>query len=160
MKVPCTENWCPKVILKFKTYVPFLVFHTHFTVFSSTCLQEHTVLFITWLLSPSVPSDYSGSDSHLISYAPFLNVLIVGISSVDCIQILSLHGLVGNSSAVLFLFWIMFSAIHMLVSVKITLAQIRYWHIVALLISPIDRCAEAVCPLCTISTFFVGFTND
>ncbi|XP_069155121.1 mediator of RNA polymerase II transcription subunit 33A-like isoform X2 [Solanum lycopersicum] len=57
-------------------------------------IQEHTVLFITWLLSPSVPSDYSGSDSHLISYAPFLNVLIVGISSVDCIQILSLHGLV------------------------------------------------------------------
>lgn len=107
MKAPCSNNWCPKVILKFKTgilYVSFLVYHTHFTVFSSTCLQEHAVLFITRLLSPCVPSDYSGTDSHLISYAPFLNVLVVGITSVDCIQIFSLHGLVGNSSAVLFFF--------------------------------------------------------
>lgn len=74
------------------------------TVFSSTCLQEHTLLFITRLLSPCVPSDYCGTDSHLIGYAPILNVLVVGISSVDCIQIFSLHGLVGNSSARLFLF--------------------------------------------------------
>uniref|UniRef100_M1B644 Structural constituent of ribosome n=1 Tax=Solanum tuberosum TaxID=4113 RepID=M1B644_SOLTU len=97
MKASCSNNWCPKVILKFKTgilYVSFLVYHTHFTVFSSTCLQEHAVLFITRLLSPCVPSDYSGTDSHLISYAPFLNVLVVGITSVDCIQIFSLHGLV------------------------------------------------------------------
>ncbi|GMY16614.1 mediator of RNA polymerase II transcription subunit 33B-like isoform X1 [Fagus crenata] len=57
-------------------------------------VQEHTVLFITRLLSPPVPADYSGSDSHLIIYAPFLNVLLVGISSVDCVQIFSLHGLV------------------------------------------------------------------
>ncbi|OMP04999.1 hypothetical protein COLO4_09143 [Corchorus olitorius] len=57
-------------------------------------VQEHTILFITFLLSPPVPADYSGSDSHLISYAPFLNVLLVGISSVDCVQIFSLHGLV------------------------------------------------------------------
>lgn len=57
-------------------------------------IQEHTVLFITRLLSPCVPSDYCGTDSHLIGYAPFLNVLLVGISSVDCIQIFSLHGLV------------------------------------------------------------------
>ncbi|XP_049348384.1 mediator of RNA polymerase II transcription subunit 33A-like isoform X2 [Solanum verrucosum] len=57
-------------------------------------IQEHAVLFITRLLSPCVPSDYSGTDSHLISYAPFLNVLVVGITSVDCIQIFSLHGLV------------------------------------------------------------------
>ncbi|OMO77792.1 hypothetical protein CCACVL1_14830 [Corchorus capsularis] len=57
-------------------------------------VQEHTILFISFLLSPPVPADYSGSDSHLISYAPFLNVLLVGISSVDCVQIFSLHGLV------------------------------------------------------------------
>ncbi|CAN4113657.1 unnamed protein product [Withania somnifera] len=57
-------------------------------------IQEHTVLFITRLLSPCGPSDYCGTDSHLIGYAPFLNVLLVGISSVDCIQIFSLHGLV------------------------------------------------------------------
>ncbi|KAJ4837533.1 Mediator of RNA polymerase II transcription subunit 33A [Turnera subulata] len=57
-------------------------------------IQEHTAQFITRLLSPPVPADYSGCDSHLICYAPILNVLIVGIASVDCVQIFSLHGLV------------------------------------------------------------------
>ncbi|XP_061990354.1 mediator of RNA polymerase II transcription subunit 33A [Rosa rugosa] len=57
-------------------------------------IQEHTAHFIIQLLSPPVPADYSGSDSHLIGYAPMLNVLIVGIASVDCVQIFSLHGLV------------------------------------------------------------------
>ncbi|KAH7522398.1 hypothetical protein FEM48_Zijuj07G0134100 [Ziziphus jujuba var. spinosa] len=57
-------------------------------------IQEHTVHFIIRLLSPPVPVNYSGCDSHLISYAPMLNVLIVGIASVDCVQIFSLHGLV------------------------------------------------------------------
>jgi hypothetical protein len=61
-------------------------------------LQEHTVLFITRLLSPPVPADYSGTDSHLIGYAPFLNVLLVGISSIDCIHFFSLHGLVSQTS--------------------------------------------------------------
>ncbi|GFZ04678.1 REF4-related 1 [Actinidia rufa] len=57
-------------------------------------IQEHTVLLITKLLSPPVPVDYSGSESHLIRDTPFLNVLLVGISSIDCIQIFSLHGVV------------------------------------------------------------------
>ncbi|KAE8672098.1 Mediator of RNA polymerase II transcription subunit 33A [Hibiscus syriacus] len=57
-------------------------------------IQEQAVMFITSLLSPQVPANYSGSESHLISYAPFLNVLLVGISSVDCVQIFSLHGMV------------------------------------------------------------------
>ncbi|XP_038723741.1 mediator of RNA polymerase II transcription subunit 33A isoform X2 [Tripterygium wilfordii] len=57
-------------------------------------IQEHTVTFITRLLSPPSPADYSGGDSHLIDYAPILNVLIVGIASVDCVQIFSLHGMV------------------------------------------------------------------
>lgn len=57
-------------------------------------LQEHTALFISRLLSPPIPADYSGSDNYLIDYAPFLNVLLVGISSVDCVQIFSLHGMV------------------------------------------------------------------
>lgn len=57
-------------------------------------MQEHTAHFIIRLLSPPVPADYSGGDSHLIGYAPMLNVLIVGIASVDCVQIFSLHGLV------------------------------------------------------------------
>lgn len=58
-------------------------------------MQEHVIIFITSLLSPPVPADYSGSDSHLIICAPFLNVLLIGISNVDCVQIFSLHGLVG-----------------------------------------------------------------
>ncbi|KAL5792983.1 hypothetical protein ACOSP7_001577 [Xanthoceras sorbifolium] len=57
-------------------------------------IQENTLLFIIRLLSPLVPADHSGSESHLIDYAPFLNVLLLGLSSVDCVQILSLHGLV------------------------------------------------------------------
>ncbi|KAH8499845.1 hypothetical protein H0E87_015187 [Populus deltoides] len=57
-------------------------------------IQEHTAHFITRLLSPPVPAEYSGSESHLIRYAPILNVLIVGIATVDCVQIFSLHGLV------------------------------------------------------------------
>lgn len=57
-------------------------------------MQEHTVLFITRLLSPPVPANYSGTESHLIGYARFLNVLLVGVSSIDCVQIFSLHGLV------------------------------------------------------------------
>ncbi|KAK9281726.1 hypothetical protein L1049_004630 [Liquidambar formosana] len=64
-------------------------------------IQEHTVLFITRLLTPPVPTDYSGSDSHLVGYAPFLNVLLVGISSVDCVQIFSLHGLVPQLAGAL-----------------------------------------------------------
>lgn len=51
--------------------------------------------FITRLLTPPVPADYEGADSHLIKYAPMLNVLVVGIGSVDCVQIFSLHGLVS-----------------------------------------------------------------
>ncbi|KAL4272542.1 hypothetical protein GQ457_13G024970 [Hibiscus cannabinus] len=57
-------------------------------------IQEYTVQFITRLMSPPVPADFAGSDSHLIDYAPMLNVLICGIASVDCVQIFSLHGLV------------------------------------------------------------------
>ncbi|XP_031400886.1 mediator of RNA polymerase II transcription subunit 33B-like isoform X2 [Punica granatum] len=64
------------------------------SLFRGWNVQEHTVLFITRLLSPPVPTDYSGSESHLIGYAPFLNVLLVGVSSIDCVQIFSLHGLV------------------------------------------------------------------
>ncbi|KAI7735270.1 hypothetical protein M8C21_009404 [Ambrosia artemisiifolia] len=55
---------------------------------------EHSVYFITRLLSPPQPANYSGNDSHLIAYAPMLNVLLVGIAPIDCVQIFSLHGLV------------------------------------------------------------------
>lgn len=57
-------------------------------------IQEHVLYFVTRLLSPPVPVDYSGNESHLISYGPMLNVLLVGISPVDCVQMFSIHGLV------------------------------------------------------------------
>ncbi|XP_057535996.1 mediator of RNA polymerase II transcription subunit 33A-like isoform X2 [Amaranthus tricolor] len=64
-------------------------------------VQEHTVLFILKLLSPSIPAEYSGNESHLISYGPFLNVLLVGIATIDIVQIFSLHGLVPHLAGVL-----------------------------------------------------------
>ncbi|KAL4588205.1 hypothetical protein LXL04_001087 [Taraxacum kok-saghyz] len=64
-------------------------------------IQEHTGFFIIKLLSPPVPPDYTGSESHLIACAPFLNVLLVGIASIDCVQIFSLHGLVPHLAGVL-----------------------------------------------------------
>lgn len=39
------------------------------------------------------PADHAENESHLIGYAPMLNVLIVGIASVDGVQVFSLHGL-------------------------------------------------------------------
>ncbi|XP_027351065.1 mediator of RNA polymerase II transcription subunit 33B-like [Abrus precatorius] len=66
-------------------------------------VQEHTILFITKLLSPPVSPNYSETESHLISQAPFLNALLIGISSVDCIHIFSLHGLVPLLAAGLML---------------------------------------------------------
>ncbi|XP_010255864.1 PREDICTED: mediator of RNA polymerase II transcription subunit 33A isoform X2 [Nelumbo nucifera] len=64
-------------------------------------IQEHTIHFVIRLLSPPVPADYSGSDSHLIGHAPMLNTLLVGIASVDCVQIFSLHGLVPQLAGAL-----------------------------------------------------------
>ncbi|KAL6517243.1 hypothetical protein OROHE_017949 [Orobanche hederae] len=63
-------------------------------------VQEHTVYFITRLLSPPVP-DYSDGKSHLISCGPMLNVLLVGVSPFDCVQIFSLHGVVPELAAAL-----------------------------------------------------------
>ncbi|KAK1295333.1 Mediator of RNA polymerase II transcription subunit 33A [Acorus calamus] len=56
-------------------------------------MQEHTIRYVLKMLSPPPPADYTGSDSHLISYAPMLNVILTGISAVDCVQVFSLHGL-------------------------------------------------------------------
>ncbi|XP_059457962.1 mediator of RNA polymerase II transcription subunit 33A-like [Corylus avellana] len=57
-------------------------------------LQEHTADFIIRLLSPPAPAEYSGSESHLIAYAPLLNELVLGIASSDNLLIFSLHGLI------------------------------------------------------------------
>ncbi|KAF6171643.1 hypothetical protein GIB67_042158 [Kingdonia uniflora] len=64
-------------------------------------VQEYTVRFVTKLLSPPVPADYFGSDSHLIGCAPFLNTILVGLATVDAVQILSLHGLVPQLAGTL-----------------------------------------------------------
>ncbi|KAL2335768.1 hypothetical protein Fmac_016981 [Flemingia macrophylla] len=64
-------------------------------------VQEHIIFFIINLLSPPVPPTYSGTESYLISYAPFLNVLLLGISPVDSVHIFSLHGAVPLLAAVL-----------------------------------------------------------
>ncbi|XP_042517801.1 mediator of RNA polymerase II transcription subunit 33A-like isoform X2 [Macadamia integrifolia] len=64
-------------------------------------IQEHTVQFVIRLLSPPVPADFCGSESHLMRYAPMLNVLLIGIASVDCVQIFSLHGLVPQLAGAL-----------------------------------------------------------
>ncbi|XP_071742043.1 mediator of RNA polymerase II transcription subunit 33A-like [Rutidosis leptorrhynchoides] len=57
-------------------------------------VQEHSMYFTTRLLSPPPPANYSGNESYLISYAPMLNVLLVGIAPIDCVQMFSLHGLI------------------------------------------------------------------
>ncbi|OIV91936.1 hypothetical protein TanjilG_25417 [Lupinus angustifolius] len=57
-------------------------------------IQEYTAHFILRLLSPPVPLENTEGNNHLIDYAPILNVIFVGIASVDCVQIFSLHGLV------------------------------------------------------------------
>ncbi|KAJ4968446.1 hypothetical protein NE237_015147 [Protea cynaroides] len=64
-------------------------------------IQEHTVQFVIRLLSPPVHADFSGNESHLMRYAPMLNILLVGIASVDCVQIFSLHGLVPQLAGAL-----------------------------------------------------------
>ncbi|XP_078441460.1 mediator of RNA polymerase II transcription subunit 33A-like isoform X2 [Wolffia australiana] len=63
--------------------------------------QEYTVRFIVRLLSPPVPHDYLGSDSHLISHAPVMYIILAAISTVDCVQIFSFHGLVPELAGAL-----------------------------------------------------------
>uniref|UniRef100_A0A2P2LNA1 Mediator of RNA polymerase II transcription subunit 33A n=1 Tax=Rhizophora mucronata TaxID=61149 RepID=A0A2P2LNA1_RHIMU len=78
--------------------LPFFAGHLLFMV----RLREHTILFIIGLMLPLVPTNYSGRESHLLNHAPLINVLLTGISSVDCVQIISLHGLVPLLAGALF----------------------------------------------------------
>lgn len=57
-------------------------------------IQEHVVYFVVKLLSPPVPSNFTGPGSHLIGYMSMLNALLFGMSSIDVVHILSLHGVV------------------------------------------------------------------
>ncbi|WOH01664.1 hypothetical protein DCAR_0521049 [Daucus carota subsp. sativus] len=63
-------------------------------------IQEHTVVFITRLLSPPVPAESSG-ESYLIQCAPYLNVIFLGVTTIDCVQIFSIHGLVPELAGAL-----------------------------------------------------------
>ncbi|KAK9139597.1 hypothetical protein Scep_009278 [Stephania cephalantha] len=64
-------------------------------------IQEYTVRFLTDLLSPPVPSSFSGGDSHLMGWAPVLHSILVGIAPVDAVQVLSLHGVVPQLAGAL-----------------------------------------------------------
>lgn len=77
-------------IVRFLSYF-LLYLARHFWVYPSVLqllLQEHILLFIVELLSTP------GTTFQLIDYAQFLNVLLVGILSMECVQTFSLHGLV------------------------------------------------------------------
>ncbi|WOK91947.1 mediator of RNA polymerase II transcription subunit 33A-like isoform X1 [Canna indica] len=64
-------------------------------------IQEHTVRFVLKLLSPPSPVDYAKVENHLISHGPLLNVVLTGMSSVDCVQMFSFHGLVPELAGAL-----------------------------------------------------------
>lgn len=64
-------------------------------------VQEHTVRLVVKLLSPPVPADYHGPGSHLIAFAPLLHAVLKGITTVDTVHVLSLHGMVPEVAAAL-----------------------------------------------------------
>ncbi|XP_077232002.1 mediator of RNA polymerase II transcription subunit 33A-like isoform X2 [Tasmannia lanceolata] len=64
-------------------------------------IQEHAVRFILKLLLPPVPANYAGRESHLISYASMLYILLTGIAQVDCVRVFSLQGLVPELAGAL-----------------------------------------------------------
>lgn len=51
------------------------------------------------LLSPPVPANHTGSRSHLIDYMPMLSSILLGVTSIDTVHILSLHGMVPEVAA-------------------------------------------------------------
>ncbi|KAK9291133.1 hypothetical protein L1049_009321 [Liquidambar formosana] len=62
-------------------------------------IQEHVVHFVVKLLSPPVPHNFSGPRTHLVDYKSMLNAILFGISSIDTVHILSLHGVVPEVAA-------------------------------------------------------------
>lgn len=59
-------------------------------------LQEHVVHFVVKLLSPPIPTSYSGPRSHLVDHMPMLSAVLFGVFAVDTVHILSLHGVVSK----------------------------------------------------------------
>eukprot|EP00253_Pinus_taeda_P021926 PITA_21926 len=66
-------------------------------------VQEHTVRLVVKLLSPPVPADYHGHGprSHLVASAPLLHAVLKGITTVDTVHVLSLHGMIPEVAAAL-----------------------------------------------------------
>lgn len=72
-------------------------------VCASNCLflllQEHVVFFVVKLLSLPMPPDSSASaaENDLIGHMPVLSAILFGVSCVDIVHILSLHGMVSKA---------------------------------------------------------------
>ncbi|PIA59704.1 hypothetical protein AQUCO_00400539v1 [Aquilegia coerulea] len=62
-------------------------------------IQEHVVHFVVKLLSPPVPTNFTGPESHLVYYTPMLNTILFGMSSIDIVHVLSLHGVIPEVAA-------------------------------------------------------------
>ncbi|WCJ27895.1 Mediator of RNA polymerase II transcription subunit 33A [Euphorbia peplus] len=62
-------------------------------------IQEHVVHHVVKLLSPPIPATHNGQRSHLVDYVPMLCAILFGVSSVDNVHILSLHGVVPEVAA-------------------------------------------------------------
>ncbi|KAJ6829519.1 mediator of RNA polymerase II transcription subunit 33A-like [Iris pallida] len=86
--------------LKMKEYL-LPLFFVELLLFGGGISRSIQFRFVVRLLSPCVPVDYTGSDSYLISHGPMLNVVLTGISSVDCVQVFSFHGLVPELAGAL-----------------------------------------------------------
>ncbi|KAK6943327.1 hypothetical protein RJ641_024429 [Dillenia turbinata] len=64
-------------------------------------IQEHVVHLLVKLLSPPVPPNFSGEGSPLVDHMSMLNPILFGLSSIDTVHILSLHGVIPDVAAAL-----------------------------------------------------------
>ncbi|RRT49121.1 hypothetical protein B296_00030998 [Ensete ventricosum] len=66
-------------------------------------VQEHVVFFVVKLLSLPMPPDSSASaaENYLIGHMPVLSAILFGVSCVDIVHILSLHGMIPEVAAAL-----------------------------------------------------------
>ncbi|URE44240.1 hypothetical protein MUK42_13639 [Musa troglodytarum] len=66
-------------------------------------VQEHVVFFVVKLLSLPMPPDSSASaaENYLIGHMPVLSAILFGVSGVDIVHILSLHGMIPEVAAAL-----------------------------------------------------------
>ncbi|OUZ99643.1 hypothetical protein BVC80_9061g76 [Macleaya cordata] len=62
-------------------------------------IQEHVVHFVVKLLSPPVPPNFTGPGNHYVEYMSMLHSVLFGMSSIDNVHILSLHGVIPEVAA-------------------------------------------------------------